>query len=122
MKVKELIEKLQQFDPELTVTFPDSEDGEQVVTDVDICEDTWVSWDKATTLHLYGDYIEKSHIDPKYFKPQERPVYKPNLILDNLKTVYDSAVPRGTVFFVDKPPLNKDGNVEFKIINKRDMK
>ena len=124
MKVKELIEKLKEFDPELTVTHSDSEYGSMTIDDVYINNDTWVYWDKATVLNLSGNDITEKDIDPKYFRKQERPVHKPSPIMDalneNLKVIYDSAIPKGTILFLGNPPPAKDGVVEFKIIKDRD--
>ena len=120
MKVKELIEKLKEFDPELTVCVSDSEYGNQAVDDVDIIEDAWVYWDKATVLQLSGNDLRKEDIDPKYFFPQERPEYKPSPIMDNLKLVYDSAMKPGTMFLMSKTPPPIDMKyITFPIHNHR---
>lgn len=124
MKVKELIEKLKEFDPELTVTYSDSEYGTHTVTDVSISPDAYVYWDRATVLTLNGEYIEKKHVDPKYFRKVERPVHKPsslmNLLDEELKVIYSESIPKGTRLFLGNPPPNKDGVVEFKSIKDRD--
>lgn len=121
MKVSDLIEKLKEFDPELTVTLSDSEWGDEAVDDIQIVEDAHVSgWDEATVIQLSGKNLTKEDIDPKYFHPKEPPVYTPNPILDNLKVIYDSAVPKNTIFFVsDKPKPVDQKYVTFPIHNER---
>lgn len=125
MKVKELIEKLQAFDPELTVTYSDSEYGDYTPSDIDVYEDAWVSWDKATVLRLGGDEVREADIDPKYFKKQERPKHSPTPFMDSLLDVYrsqlQSQLSNPLIFNRMNHPsthgkMDKDGVVTFNII------
>jgi hypothetical protein len=126
MKVKELIEKLQAFDPELTVTYSDSEEGTTVVYDLGTIEDAYISgWNKATVLSLDGEYAEPKHIADKYLTKEEPRPYNPSPMMDvlsaEMKAVYaaslNSLIARDSIFLANpNPPVNKDGFVEFKII------
>ena len=124
MKVSELIEKLKKLDPDLTVTLSDSEYGDEAIDDLHIIEDAHVSgWDMATVVQLSGKNLTKEDIDPKYFFPQEPPVYKPSPMMDNLKVVYDSMVQRDMMYLVQDIPRPVDAKyVTFKIHNNRNDK
>ena len=123
MKVKELIEKLKEFDPDLTVTLSDSEWGDEAVDDVRIIEDAHVSgWDEATVVQLGGKNLIKEDIDPKFFHPKEPPVYKPSPIMDNLKVIYDSTMKPGTMILFDGKPKPTGAWIEFPIHNNRNDK
>jgi hypothetical protein len=121
MKVKDLIAKLQEFDPELTVVIPDSEYGDTTVSEVNIVKDTYVYWDKATTLQLSGNDLTKEDIDPKYFFPQERPAPRADGFMKGyqrlLQEVFtDQLNSRLHPSFYKGSPPAKDGVVTFTVI------
>lgn len=124
MKVSELIEKLKEVDPDLQVCFPDSEDGTQVVTELEEGIHYWSGGDKAKVLMFAGDSPYRIEYDEKYitrYVIPEGPQRKMHSLLnDYYKVTLDDQLKNQVILFHDNTPKpTEDGFVEFKIIKNR---
>ncbi|ASZ72607.1 hypothetical protein NELLIE_35 [Arthrobacter phage Nellie] len=127
MKVRELIEKLQAFDPEMNV-LGDFESGREHIsigTD-EVFINRRFNANAVLIRESYEDgYVSEAHfreedLIEKEFKPvTSRQGLFAELVAKEYQQILSDSLERGTVFLVNKDNLSKDGFVEFKIHNER---
>ncbi|USL89116.1 hypothetical protein SEA_CASSEROLE_34 [Arthrobacter phage Casserole] len=129
MKIRDLIEKLKTFDPDMTVIV--DYDGYEHV-DMSIEEITlWGTGFKAEALKIHPVWAEPEptiiDFDQKFLSKSDPP--KPvtprqglfaELVAKEYQQIISESLERGTVFLVNKENLPKDGVIEFKVHNERE--